>query len=186
MKIPNYIKKSIIVTPVIVLFALLVSLYFGIVDFTFSNNNYEQSYEKSYISITNTTYGTGYVSITNTTAQKFKEYYIHNDTEFSACLNIEKKDNYYNDKKELNVTYIIDSIDGDVKYGGINYVGNIRCKDARIHSHPSGTCKFSIGDIRVFKKNIERGMYLTVVMCGEDKFIFITRNYFKERWAKII
>ena len=163
------IKKSIIITPIIVLIILLILLQtnvIGLIIYDVTQN--------------------GYVSITNTTAQELKEYYLNNENEFSVCLNIEREDYFYNNEKEINTTYIINSIDGDVTYGGLNYVESGHCEHAKIHSHPSGDCRFSTADIRVFKENIKKGMYLNVVMCGEDKFIYITRNYFKEKWVKII
>lgn len=116
--------------------------------------------------------------ITREMADYFNEKY-NSLKEFGACLKIssswEIKGEY------IDSIYLIDDIDGKLKYYSKGYSEHNDCEKALIHSHPENTCMFSVGDIESFKYRIKRGEYLFVIMCGKDKFMFITRNYFKER-----
>ena len=101
------------------------------------------------------------------------------EKEFAVCLNISRAITY--DITTLFSKYTIDGIEDKLKYYGKDFSNPSYCENALIHSHPMGSCYFSVGDIRSFKDRIKHGEYYFVVMCGLDRFIYIERNNFNEK-----
>lgn len=123
-------------------------------------------------------------TITRELAHNLNEYYKNSDKEFSVCITTEKKSSYSEDGTNLKISYLLNNLDGEIEYSGLNYAINDYCDEGIIHSHPKGSCFLSLSDISAFKSRIAQGEIFTVVMCGEDNFVYITRNNFLE--SKVI
>lgn len=53
--------------------------------------------------------------------------------------------------------------------------------DGNFHTHP-GLCWFSEGDRKAFKS---QNHWLSVLMCGENKFVYMTKNDYREKLIMI-
>jgi hypothetical protein len=122
--------------------------------------------------------------ISRDVADTLNKNYESSDREFAACLNIEQSVNKLD--SSLEISYMIDSLDSDIQFFGKSFSTMGYCDRGVIHSHPKGSCFFSIADIHSFKDRIAKGEYFSALMCGEDKFVYITRNDFTEKELKII
>jgi len=105
------------------------------------------------------------------------------EKEFAACLKTSQI--VKTTDSNLEVSYLLDGFDSNVNFYGESFSTIGYCDYGTIHSHPKGSCYFSVADIYSFKDRIKKGEFFAALMCGKDKFYYITRNDFKERMLEV-
>jgi hypothetical protein len=139
---------------------------------------------KSFLNLENNE-PTSTFTITREMADKLNANYRGSEKEFAACLNFEQK--IKNEKENsISVSYEIGSFETPITFFEEGFSRMGYCESGVIHSHPKGTCYFSIADIHSFKQRIKKGEFFSVLVCGEDDFYIITRNDFDERPLPIV
>ena len=102
-------------------------------------------------------------------------YETYEYVEFGGCLNGELK---AGDGETYKVMWL-DTF-SDFQVGANNTVSIPLCDFGNIHSHPKGSCKFSLPDLSSFSVSIEeKGTEIMMVICGKNEFIYMVNGEFK-------
>lgn len=112
----------------------------------------------------------GKLDFTPDVIDELNDLYSTSDVEFGVCLD------YVRDL-DLDVRTItsIDSVSfGTLSDSNINYI-SFSCENTliKLHSHPAGTCKASMEDVKAF---MESDKFLNIIMCGVGKFVIYHKN----------
>ena len=125
------------------------------------------------------------ITISKEAADILNKNYRESTTEFAACLDVKQYLVYNEDKTDLETFYEIIDIMEIITSSGDNYISPGYCENGLVHAHKGGSCVFSLTDIYSIKEHFRNGELFSVLMCGEDKFYYITRNDYKEKEIKI-
>ena len=125
------------------------------------------------------------ITMSKEAADILNKNYRESTTEFAACLDVKQHLVYNEDNTDLDTFYEIIDIKEIVTSSGDNYISQGYCENGLVHAHKGGSCVFSLTDIYSIKEHFRNGEIFSVLMCGEDKFYYITRNDYKEKEIKI-
>lgn len=116
-------------------------------------------------------------------AEMLNEAYKSSDKEYAACMKANQM--VATLEAGIKISYILTGFDTNLRFFGETFSQIDYCEGGMVHSHPQGTCYFSVADIYSFKDRIKKGEYFSVLVCGVDDFRYITRNDFTERKLEI-
>jgi hypothetical protein len=117
--------------------------------------------------------------ITKEIANTLNKEYSSSTKEFAACMTTNQL--VEQTQTLMKTSYALTGFDTDILFFGESFSTMNYCESGVIHSHPKGSCYFSIADIYSFKDRIKKGEYFSIIMCGIDQFYYITRNDFSEQ-----
>ncbi|MGV8169134.1 MAG: hypothetical protein ACP5N3_03705 [Candidatus Nanoarchaeia archaeon] len=166
---------GVISTFVIVLVA--AALLTGKADLKFNMNSGEKGVAEESKDLPNQFF------ITKEVAALLNKEYQSSDKEYAACLKANQIVTAMD--ATIKISYVLTGFDTNIRFFGESFSQIDYCDGGMVHSHPKGTCYFSVADIYSFKDRIQKGEYFSVLVCGVDDFRYITRNDFTERKLEV-
>lgn len=129
----------------------------------------------------------GFVYLSPEIAEYLNEHYSP-DREFSGCLE------YVHKVIDGNISFYINALtEFFPNYhasSNLEVCNSYFYKKAPIHSHTfiednNHFCYFGKDDIEIAKEYFKSGSVIFIGMCDKNKFFYIERNDFNEKWVKV-